>query len=559
MGLPRLTVAGVTVALSVASAGCLEPTLDVALSLAELRPDAADGGLPQPLYEPGVIVRRHDSPQGNFRVHYATEGASAVPLADSNVDGTPDYVVAVAAEYERVLAFYRDTLGFLPPNSDLEVSDGNGGDGRFDVYLLDFPTGADGSYRSESCTSATGSRCGGYMLQENDFNGRRYTSLDQATRILASHELFHAVQSAYVASPSSVLGEATAVWASERYDPSLDDFEAFVRGYLARPERSLLQEPSGPPDAFSYGAALLFRQLEESYDDALVRLLWEELARSSAPQGFGVALDRVLSLHYQSSLAEAYTRFARWNLYTEGRADGALAYAEGARYPRLTEQPLTLPFYDELVRMLPLSTRAYVVEPTGSELSVALGGERAERTGLRWLLAVERAGRITRVLESSAETALSSGLVERGLDKVHVMLIDTRAEGVTQRVAVCLGRADDLTPCGEPSLPAAPLDAGLPSDTPDPTGDASSAPPIPPSSVDAGADGAVVLASDAGVSTARRPGASGCSSVDATSANAADWLTSGLLVVATLWVRRPHRQGRRRTRGSLESRGQRTR
>lgn len=544
MGLSRLSGAGVVLALSVASAGCLEPPLDVELSLAELRPDAADGGLPQPLYEPGVVVTRYDAPQGNFRVHYTTEGASAVPRADTNADAIPDYVVAVASEYERVLAFYRDTLGFLQPPSDREVTDGNGGDGRFDVYLLDFPTGADGSYRSESCSSATGTSCGGYMLQENDFNGRRYASLDEATRILASHELFHAVQSAYVSSPSSVLGEATAVWACERYDPSLDDFEAFVRGYLARPERSLLQEPSGPPDAFSYGAALLFRQLEEAYDDDLVRLLWEELARAAEPQGFGVALDRVLRQHYQSSLAEAYTRFARWNLYTERRADSALAYAEGARYPPLTEQPLTLPFYDELVRMLPLSTRAYVVEPTGSELLVAVGGELAQRAGLRWLLAVERAGRITRVVEASTDTVVSSGAVERGLDKVHVMLIDTRAEGATERVALCLGAADDLTPCGRAAPPTAPLDAGLSSNAGNSPADASTVPALLPSVVDGGPDSAVVLASDAGVSRASKPRASGCSSVHARSANEAEWLTSTLLVVATLWVRRPRRRQR---------------
>lgn len=530
-------------ALCVSSAGCFEPALELAVSRAALRPDAADGGLPEPLYEPGVVVRRFDSPQGSFRVHYTNQGASAVPARDDDLDAVPDYVELVAAEYERVLAFYRDTLGFLPPPSDLAVSDGNGGDGRFDVYLLDFPTGADGAFRSEPCVSATGVRCGGYMLQENDFRGRAYASLEEATRILASHELFHAVQSAYVSSPSSVLGEATAVWASERYDSSLSDFDTAVRGYLARPERSLLQEPAGPPDAFAYGASLLFRQLEESYDDGLVRLLWEELARAPEPAGWGVALDRVLKRHYQSSLADAYVRFARWNLYTGGRADSALAYAEGARYPGLTEQPLTLPFYDALVRTLPLSTRAYVVEPTQRELLVTLGGEGSAREGLRWLLAVERAGRITRVLEASTELPVSTGPVERGLDKVHAMLIDTRAEGATQRVAVCLGDTRDLTPCGGAQPPSAPLDAGHTQATDAPLADASSQPSSPPPLDMRPDDAGAVSRVDAGV--VRTPRASevvSCSSVHSTSAHAAEWLTSTLLVVATLFIRRPRRR-----------------
>ena len=260
----------------------------------------------------------------------------------STAAASPTSSKQVASEYDAVLGFYRDELGFHEPLRDDFVRGDNGGDDRFDVYLLDFPTSADGSFRHDACLPDAPSRCAGHMLHENDFNGRSYPSTQLATRILASHELFHAVQAAYTIDAGVVLGEGTATWASEAYDAALPDFEAIAPGYFDRPERSLAQEPTGPVDAFSYGSAIFFRYLEERFDAEVIRELWEALEQGDGGDGatWPAALDALLAERHDSSLAEAFAQFAEWNLYTADRADAAIAYS-GA--PTIRPSPSTRP------------------------------------------------------------------------------------------------------------------------------------------------------------------------------------------------------------------------
>src|SRR5690606_16426915 len=136
------------------------------------------------------------------------------------------------------------------------------------------------------------------------------------------------------------LGEGTAVWASETFDPSLGDLEAFARGYLDHPDRPLDRPLPGPVDPFGYGAAIVFRFLEERHGAAVVRALWEECVESE----FLPALDAVLARDYGSSLAEELAELAIWNLYTADRADPERAYAEGSRYPLVAMEAIELPF-----------------------------------------------------------------------------------------------------------------------------------------------------------------------------------------------------------------------
>src|SRR6185503_18073808 len=108
-----------------------------------------------PYYGATDVVESVVSPGGRFRIHFTRAGTHAVPLADADTNGTPDYV---ALQYDMVLARYT-TLGFRAPRSDMAIAD-NGGDDLFDVYLLDFTAatggGADGSFRREQCIAGAG-------------------------------------------------------------------------------------------------------------------------------------------------------------------------------------------------------------------------------------------------------------------------------------------------------------------------------------------------------------------------------------------------------------------
>src|SRR5690606_23918477 len=101
-------------------------------------------------FDPADVVESHPSPGGSFRVHYTRSGAHAVPPLDEAGElGVPDHVELVAAIYDEVLEAYVGRLGFRAPLSDESLAD-NGGDGRFDVYLLDFGSSADGAFRTDA-------------------------------------------------------------------------------------------------------------------------------------------------------------------------------------------------------------------------------------------------------------------------------------------------------------------------------------------------------------------------------------------------------------------------
>jgi hypothetical protein len=416
----------------------------VALSQAALRPTAGSGELP-PVFDPGDAIEHLDSAGGFFRVHFTRAGRHAVPGTDQDSDGVPDYVTTVARDYEDVLGFYRE-LGYRDPRRDAEVPGDNGGDDRFDVYLLDFPTTADGAFRAESC-AANG--CSGYMLLENDFVGRNYASREQGIRLVSSHEFFHAIQHAYQRESSAVLSEATAVWASEAFDPSLRDLEAQASGYLDRAERSLGQDTGGPVDPFSYGSALFFQHLDESVGRVVMRELWESLAADGGDaEAWPLALDRLLREQHATSLAEVFAMFSVWNLYTAGRADAEQAYAHGSRYPQVKERALDQAFADPDVRAFPLSAHYYAMSVTRhSTLMAAADLLDNAAPGVELWVAREHAGRIVEREHSMASAALAATLVLEAGDTLHVVLLNTQSAGASLRPRLCIGTASEVASC----------------------------------------------------------------------------------------------------------------
>jgi hypothetical protein len=453
MGVSRLSPAARwLVALAGTSLGGCESDVatgtDVAVVSSALRPDAREPGDLPPFFDPGTTIEQFDSNSGAFGVHYARSGSHAVPITDADGDDIPDYVQQVAAEYDAVLTFYAETLGYSPPIAD--------DDGRFDVYLLDFPNSADGSFVAEQCLPEHPTRCPGYMVQENDFAGRNYPSRAEASRILASHEFFHAVQNAYSAGSSAVVSEGTAVWASETYDGSLRDFEDFVSGYLSSTEQSLALDPIGPVAPYAYGSALLFRYLDERFGRDVIRELWEALREDAEDElAWTEALDRTLSERHQSSLGAAFEEFTRWNLYTGQRADAALAYREGNAYPAVKEQRVTLPFEDPLIRVFPLAARFYSVEVTApGPLGVVLDKPIEEWQGLGVMLAREANARIVELARMEHDQSVLQLLGAQEGDTVHLVLLNTRLTGESARPAICMGDPAALATCDTAAIPS---------------------------------------------------------------------------------------------------------
>lgn len=422
-------------ALSVGCAPAIEGTT------AELRPTDV-GSSEMWRFAPSETVESFDSSEGNVRVFYTRAGVNAVPTADADATGIPDTVELVAATYEEALGYYA-ILGYRAPISDLGTPGGDGGDGRFDVYLVDFALRADGSFRRERCA---GSICSGYMVQENDFVGYRYANYRIATRILASHELFHAVQAAYDADGSSNFGEATAVWATESFDPSLNDFEGFVAGWMAVPERSLDQEPLSPADGYSYGVSIFFRYLSERFGDDVILEIWramEDGAGGVADPVWLEAIASVLTAH-DTDFIEAFHTFSRWVLYSGiGGPDGE-TFAEAARYAPVTRVTETLPFHDDALRVFTASTRIWSFPAAGrTQVTAALVSDDPEETAtLELTIAIRRRTDV----EVHVITALEV-IDATGADEIVVAVSNGAIDGNSARPGLCVGTPAEVSAC----------------------------------------------------------------------------------------------------------------
>ncbi|MCA2979455.1 MAG: hypothetical protein INH41_15395 [Myxococcaceae bacterium] len=422
-------------------------------------------------YEPSDAVERYGVDGGEFVVHFTRAGRNAVPRLDRNDSGVPDYVEDVAATYEDVAATFQQRWGFRVALRDDGVTS-NGGDGRFDVYLLDFAGSADGAFRTDECTSANRDACLGYLVQENDFAGYGYPSLTEAVATLASHEYFHATQAAYDGAQDVVVSEGTAVWATERYAPATSDFERYQRAFMARVDRSIDSVPPGPVPPSAYGTAIFFRFLSERYGDDVVRELYERLENGRgdpsepadrANPTWLVQTDALLRARYQSGFEEAFTTFTTWNLFTGAAADPARAWREGTSYAEPAMSAVALPFRAFPLRVFYASAQ-YFRAPTAGRASLRVDlfddpdtpGD--ETQGLVLIAALRSGGRNLRV------APVAGALDASGADEVIVAVVNPNRAGqgavLSKRPGLCIGSADEVAACRAPVAP----DAGAPAD-----------------------------------------------------------------------------------------------
>ncbi len=176
---------------------------------------------------------------------------------------------------------------------------------------------------------------------ENDLAGFNYDSVEEGVSVLTSHEMFHAVQAAYVTDMDASWSEGTAVWNEEQTFPAQDDYEKFVTAFLARPDRPFDRGGGGFGDKYPYGAALWPTFLDERYGDGTVQRSWEACEALGPGSSFLDAVGQALA-GTDESIESAWIEFSRWNLFTGERADPSRAYQAGADLALVaTEEGLT--------------------------------------------------------------------------------------------------------------------------------------------------------------------------------------------------------------------------
>lgn len=416
----------------------------------ELRPTPDAGALP-PSFDADDRVERYAPAGATVVVHFTRAGRNAVPAQDADGDGWPDYVALVAQTYEQVLAHEAQSMRFRAPRTDESLAD-NGGDGRFDVYLLDFNGRGDGAFRVDDCGPDAAWRCRGHMLQENDFAGYGYASRAIAVRTVASHELFHGVQASYRASDSPTLSEGTAVWATERFDPSLDDLERLSAQYLSAPDRSLDAEPSGPADAFSYGTSLWFLHQSERHSDALIESLLASRDREE-PGSWVLAHDALLRAR-GSSFDQEFVHFAGYCLRTGSLADPALGPASGARLRTVATSPLAPGVRTSALRLFRSSFRVFELRDPPATIALDVAIESAPDAAItRLLLAPVRAGRIDAITEHPLRSQSLS--LPEATTRALLVAVNAAPSGASTIVSLC-AQCDASAHDGDASLDASP-------------------------------------------------------------------------------------------------------
>ncbi len=291
-----------------------------------------------------------------FRVHFSVEGPNQTRMDDDDASGVPDFVELVGHTAEEVLDTYQ-AAGFLPPLSEAELALMLGGSEAFDFYLVDFGGSADGMFGIDDCIDH---RCAGYMVMENDFVGYGYPSVEEAVRVLVSHELFHAVQAAYYGNQAPWLSEGMAVWAEHYFDPEPYDFYGFCSAYLDDPERSIFRPPAGMVTSFSYGTALWFAFLYEQRGvDTLVAIQEAHQQESDSLQAMLSAIG--------ADIEPLWIDFARWNLATGGQSGLATSYPYAERINPPTPSYQGEGFQDEH-RFYPLSASYFQLVHEGGIL-----------------------------------------------------------------------------------------------------------------------------------------------------------------------------------------------
>jgi hypothetical protein len=275
------------------------------------------------------------------RVWYTKEGAHAVRADTTRTDGVPNDVARVAEIGDAALARYA-AMGYRAPPSDVAMPEcgSNGGDGRIDIYLVDFQS-ADGQTVPERCTTAgAATTCASFLLVKADFTGL-YATRDEGIRTVVPHELFHAVQHAYDVAIDSFWSEGTAQWAAKTLDPTLLDLERFLPAYFKATTRAF-DAPAGVAGAYLYGTAIWPVFLDARFGPEIVRSILESMGASGAS-----ALDatKTVLAGKGTSLGAEYTRFATWNVATGSRSASHPAidygYAGAASYPLVTTTPLS--------------------------------------------------------------------------------------------------------------------------------------------------------------------------------------------------------------------------
>lgn len=314
------------------TAGAVDRTLDPTMALRDVVAAWPELSASAQQTVSALLARRstvftYPSPSGFFLLHYDTaeDSVHAVPAADDDSTGVPDFVEKCAAYMDTSLQRHQD-LSYLPPPAD----QGHGGSDQYDVYFQDMvnygyttPDGG-GPNPWDDRASYLVLHCNFLIFPPNDDpEGDQYG----AAKVTAAHEFHHAVQWSYDYGEASWFSELDAVYMEEMIFDASNDCYNYLDNFFLYPEKALTESGYHSYASFIFG---LF--IAQAFDTSLMRACWE--GALYVPEVFDVLSDSLLYSHGWT-MDSAFAEFAVWNYFTGTRNAGA-HHEEAADYPLIT-------------------------------------------------------------------------------------------------------------------------------------------------------------------------------------------------------------------------------
>jgi len=281
------------------------------------------------------------SPDSRFAIHYDTEGVTAVPLEDSDLDGIPDYVERVAGYADSSRRAYFN-LGYLPVPRDADT--------LYDIFLVN-NIGAYGVTIPENPADSSWDDYSSYMKMHSTFlnfppNDDPEGDVVGAQKVTSAHEYFHATQLAYNVYQDRWWMECTAVFFEEILFPEVNDNYQYLDEFYDFPETRL------DGDSWHMYSSFIWADfLTSIYGMDLIRDIFE----------YGLYFDALASTdsalaQHGKNIASIFSDFTLWNFYTDQRAIPGQYFMAAADYPLIR---------DTILEELPYSVYTATAPPDG--------------------------------------------------------------------------------------------------------------------------------------------------------------------------------------------------
>src|SRR5574341_2685113 len=295
--------------------------------------------IPRPMYG-SRQEKTYDSPAGYFKIHYVTEGDSAVNPTDLNPpDTVPDYVNKVADIFDSVRIFEVNSLGYKKPPSDgfYPGNRDNGGDSLYDVYLAELGPGFYGYTVPETTNGSPAYSYTSYIVIRNDYPVPPFPNrpIDDNVKVTAAHEFFHSIQFGYDVSEFEYIPgnsdsvrpywpELSATWMEDMAYDYINDYLGYLHYFYNYPWLSLRTfsyNVAFPEKVFHpYASCGWAFYLQGKYGINLIKRIWEICGAVSGSNLFD-ATEQALREATGNTIgfSDAFREFTIWNYFTGNR------------------------------------------------------------------------------------------------------------------------------------------------------------------------------------------------------------------------------------------------